>query len=253
MCSESYSIQPSHIVAGADDLDLVEQAAMKRQITSKHYQSFWCGAEHLYSNELVRLNHNEEELPVEDYPRSDGTKNCALFLHIGGMYRNDNLSARVCGQIYELVDLIAEAEERGGSVSGGVGGGSAMSMFETPSARKERLRKEDSSVRDFLPSPPAGYAFRLLTKPSDSIHFDIERIAGRYYPLPPSHDLPHLIRKDLAGDGDGNMDLNEEGMTEGMKIKSRMYILAGLLPADKCFMKVSCLSLLLGELSHSRS
>lgn len=243
--SDSYNIKPSHIVAGAADLDLVEQAGIKRHIEAKHYQSYWCGAEHMYSNEVVRLIEDDKQLPVEDYPRSESTKKCALFLHISGLYRKDNKAARVIGQVYELVDLIAEAEKQGGSVSGGAGGESAMVMFETPSARKERLRKEDSGVRDFLPPPPAGYAFRLLTKEGHSIHLDIEKIAGRYYRLPAIHDVPHLIRKDLAGDGEDNLDLSEEEMSEEMKIKARMYILAGLLPGGKCFMKVNVVLVIL--------
>ena len=178
----------------------------------------------IWNGELVRLtleDAGENGLPPGLLPRSTGANHRTFFLHISSIYRtNPKVDAQgvtilgrtfVSGTLYELEDL-ATIE----SVNGEAGSG-AMSMFENRAAH--------------MPTPPSGYAFRLLNPPGTNYVGAIDIVAGRYYPLPDGFSRANVAEtiksyEDKAS-GKDEVELNEKA-----NLAQRRCMLAGLLPPE---------------------
>lgn len=166
-----------------------------------------------------------------------------------GIYKDsDQNMAMCCGKIYELQDLSLETAVEGGMKMFETGGeasrrnGQVVTGELSTSAIKEgkKPEKQASLLTTILPTPPPGFAFRSLTKQDTEVHFGIESIAGRYHQLP-SHlaNSPHRVNQILEEQHQKDLARTEESSDDEFPSDVRALILAGLLPANKLYMKVS--------------
>lgn len=251
--SDRFNVTSAHIILQPDS---TEEAIANReeQLGSWHFQSAYRGPELIYTGEFVRLLSASNlvqdqngavvvDLPAGLEPRQKGAEKRSFFFKILAMAQHLARSdMNVTGALFELREL----EE---TVDGG--GQSAMKMFENGNAEAEeaaqskQATEEDkyyTTMAEYIPAAPEGYAFHLLCPPNTSISFPLDRIAGRYYPLPArlaskASNGP-IVQAALAR-------LEAEGVTERtLNGDERLCALAGLLPAQCSFLQVRAFSLL---------
>lgn len=229
--SERYTIRDTHIIS-LPQQTAEDSAAKSTTLKSNHYQCAWLGPELIWNGELVRMCLEDTEdtgLPAGLLPRSKGTDGRTFFLLISAICRVPGKSdvqgerapgrAQVAGTLYELQDL-AMVEANGSSGAGAIA--------PTPKP-------------DYMPTPPPGYAFRLINPPGTNYTCVLDLVAGRYYPLP-----PHVTREDvnkalLKYADEMTVDEEVEMDKEAASMRWRC-ILAGLLPPVLCS-GVRCFSL----------
>lgn len=223
-------LEKTHIVS-PNDLEPQQKAERGKHLTRWHYNSIWWGAEHIWAGELVRFL--TDAGVVEPHEQSPGADQRGCFLKIAAIYKNTEAqTGKVVGVVYELAEV---------SVSEGhvnvASGGSAMSAFE-----KKAPCGSGKGEEMFMPAPAPGYVFRRLTPPGGAVHLDIEYIAGRYYPLPEALQTPEKLEEigeklkaGLAETPEGEEQKEDEAY---LGEEERAFVLAGLAPAYRAYMKV---------------
>lgn len=174
----------------------------------------------------MRILSDVAVFPPGSLPQSPGADTRALFFRISGIYKeSEKDTAMVAGALYELRDIRIDTTIDGG-------GGSALSKFEN------RKNDKSSKAMMYMPDPPPGFEFRLITQAGHEIHLDCEYIAGRYYQLPArwrTREAVDRLLKECMDDPQG-----EDGrqITEELSADRRALALAGVVPAHSLYMKV---------------
>lgn len=241
--SGRFTLNPGHIIP-SPDITVAETQDLEKIVRSNLYHSLWWGAERIWTGEIVRfLMPDSEDSPSEarqEIVAIAGRR--GRFLKIVALYKDSKASkAMVAGEEFELQDLEIER---------------ATEADLPLEAERYSIIDADVETKDYMPVPPAGFAFRRVVyqlvegiRPKGQLHTEIEHIAGRYYPLPDHLNHKAKIDELLTGVMEMPEDewlskrdeplLTREGRSgHSVEEDKRRVVLAGLLPAYMLWMKV---------------
>lgn len=196
------------------------------------YQSLWWGAEQIHSEELVRVLVTSDEVEtISNAFMSNQMDQHGLFLKLSSIFQQPAQEGvepvlKMAGTLLGLEE--AQEEEDKTVVKMGDGAAGA----------------NDTAVLN-LPPPPSGFRWRRLTPEGQHVVYEIELLAGRWYPLPETLEgHPDRIAqvmeeyKALQLRASAAVELNEPADVNYPQDQLAL-ILAGVLPAKLKHAQVS--------------
>lgn len=217
---ERYQLRKGHLVS-FKHISPQESLERDRIYKYSHYHSLWWGGERIWSGEFIRLlGDGTTQVPA---PGPNAGPERVLCLAVRAFYRDSSSKkTMVAGILYELMDYdVSEVGEESAEE-----GEEAHGVVRDP-----------GTVRH-MPAPPAGFAFKLLTPDHHETEFEVEYIAGRYYPLPQRLDSREVIAKCIAR-GQAEQKSHSGPLSMPLDQDLRSLALAGLLNSSMVFMLVS--------------
>ncbi|GAA5925975.1 hypothetical protein JCM1841_006778 [Sporobolomyces salmonicolor] len=252
--NDRYMMTHKHIQVPSD-LSAENLAALQQSLPQYAYQSLHWGAELIWTHDFVRVMDSDG---TQHLPRSKGSSERALFMHIYAIYRDEaEHTAMLAGEVWEMKDLRENEDGAGEGAVGALNGAGAMSLFEKkttngaseatganeanghlpPSAAaydhsSSSPRCPSTSGPSRIPAAPAGFEFRRLSKADEQVHLSLDHLAGRYYPLPKALNSRSKIDEVLQ-----TFASYEDGTVPDLTREQRAVLLAGLGPAIRLHMK----------------
>ncbi|GAA5887360.1 hypothetical protein JCM5296_007112 [Sporobolomyces johnsonii] len=258
--NDRYILAPKHVEVPGD-LSAEDHAVLQKLLQQYAYQSLHWGAELIWTHDFVRIMDSDGTMHL---PRSKGSSERALFMHVYGVFKDEEQqSAMLAGELWEMKDLREHEDGAGEGAVVAVNGAGAMSLFEKKTTNGATGAKgaheangplppsptasdsSSSSIRGLssstsastsgpsrIPAAPEGFEFRRLSRPDEQVRLSLDHLAGRYYPLPKALNSRRRIDEVLQ-----TFAVYEDETAPELSQEQRAVLLAGLGPAIKLHTK----------------